>query len=117
MAHIKIKLDSSDKILLKRSLNRNGKAQQFFTSEVKRFSEPYVPFRNGPLKNTARVFPNRIEYIQPYAKSNYYGNKGKGTQGAENGGLRGKYWDKRMMADRGKELVRSVAKFAGGKAK
>ncbi len=117
MAYIKIKLDASDKILLKRSLNRNGKAQQFFTGEVKRLSDPYVPFQNGLLKNTARVFPNRIEYIQPYAKSNYYGNKGKGTQGTENGGLRGKYWDKRMMADRGKEVVRSVAKFAGGKVK
>lgn len=117
MARVKIKLDSSDKILLRRSLNQNGRAQQFFTSEVKRLCDPYVPFQKGDLKDTARVFSNRIEYIQPYAKSNYYGNKGKGTQGTDSGGLRGKYWDKRMMADRGKEVVRSVAKFAGGKAK
>lgn len=117
MASVKIQLDNADKILLKRSLNRNGKAQQFFTSEVKRLSDPYVPFRTGSLKNTARAFLNRIEYIQPYAKSNYYGNKGYGTQGMQKGGLRGKYWDKRMMADRGKELVRGVAKFAGGSAK
>ncbi len=30
--------------------------------------------------------------------------------------MRGKEWDKRMMADRGKELVEAVAKFVGGKA-
>lgn len=31
--------------------------------------------------------------------------------------MRGKEWDKRMMADRGKELVEAVATYLGGKAK
>ena len=68
MAGIKIKIDPVDKILLKRKLNQNGQAQKFFSSEVRRMADPYVPFQKGPLKNTARVYPNRIEYIQPYAK-------------------------------------------------
>lgn len=117
MANVKINIDSSDKILLKRLLNRNGKAQQFFTSEIKRISDPYVPFRKGHLKNTARVFINRIEYIQPYAKSNYNSNKGSGTQGTSGGGLRGKQWTRRAWADHGKLIVKSVAKYVGGVAK
>ena len=117
MAGIKIKIDPVDKILLKRNLNQNGQAQKFFSSEVRRMSDPYVPFLKGPLKNTARVYPNRIEYIQPYARKNYYENKGYGTQGTSKGGLRGKQWVPRMWIDKGKTIVRSVAKFAGGVAK
>lgn len=114
---VKIKIDPADKILLKRSLDRNGKAQQFFTSEVKRMSDPYVPFGSGVLKNTARVYPDHIDYIQLYAKQNFYNNKGNGTQGTNKGGLRGKQWTLRAWADHGKMIVKSVAKFAGGVAK
>lgn len=109
MTGIKINIDPVDKILLKRNLNRNGKAQRLFTAEVKRLSDPYVPFRLGNLKREVRVEPNKIIYTQPYAKQQYYENKGKG--------LRGKQWVSRMWADRGKEIVQSVAKFVGGKAK
>ena len=41
MAKIKLQIDPMDKILLKRSLNKNGKGQQFFTHEVRRMSTPY----------------------------------------------------------------------------
>ncbi len=117
MSQGKLKLDPMDQILLKRSLNQNGQAQQFFSSEVARISDPYVPFRQGSLKNTRRVFRNRVEYIQPYAKRQWYGNAGRGTEGTQHGGLRGKFWVHRAMADRGHEVVQSVAKFVGGKAK
>ncbi len=50
MAGIKIKIDPVDKILLKRSLNQNGQAQKFFSSEVRRMSDPYVPFQKGQLE-------------------------------------------------------------------
>ena len=45
MAGIKIKIDPVDKILLKRNPNQNGQAQKFFSSEVRRMSDPYVPFQ------------------------------------------------------------------------
>lgn len=106
---VRVQLDPADKILLKRSLDKNGKAQRFFTSEVRRVSDAYVPFRNGDLKDTFVEQTDKITYIQPYARRQYYENKGNG--------LRGKEWDKRMMATRGPEIVRAVAKFAGGKAK
>ena len=117
MARFKLSLDTKDKILLKRSLNKNGNAQKFFTAEVKRLSDPYVPFQRGGLKGSVVMSPTRITYIQSYARTQYYGNRGRGIQGISLGGLRGKHWDKRMMADRGKEIVNSVAKYVGGTAK
>ncbi len=108
-ANIKLKIDPADKILLKRNLNRNGKGQQFFTHEVRRLSDPYIPFLNGTLKNTAQELTSRIEYVQPYARRQYYENRGNG--------LRGSHWTERMWADRGKEIIRSVAAYCGGKTK
>ena len=49
MAGIKIKIDPVDKILLKRNLNQNGQAQKLFSSEVRRMSDPYVPFQKGDV--------------------------------------------------------------------
>ncbi len=117
MAGIKIKIDPVDKIPLKRNLNQNGQAQKFFSSEVRRMSDPYVPFFKRTFENTARVYPNRIEYIQPYARKTTMKTKGMAHRGTNKGGLRGKQWVPRMWIDRGKTIVKSVAKFAGGVAK
>lgn len=100
-------MDTKQRIMLRHSLNKNGQGQKFLTNEIRRLSDPYVPLRKGPLKNTAITEANRIIYIQPYARSNWYGNKGKGK--------RGKMWCIRMWADRGGEIVTSVAKFCGGR--
>ena len=86
--NIKLKIDPADKILLKRNLNRNGRGQQFFTHEVRRLSDPYVPFLSGTLKDTAQELTNRIEYVQPYARRQYYEIRGNG--------LRGSHWTERM---------------------
>lgn len=109
VSNVRLEIDPADKVLLRRHLNKNGKAQVFFTSEVRRLSDPYVPMRNGVLKTTAVEMPDKIIYPQPYARRQYYEHKGSG--------LRGPQWEKRMWASRGKEIVRAVAKFAGGKAK
>ena len=105
---IRLEIDPVDKILLKRGLNKNGRGQRFFTHEVRRLSDPYVPFLTGMLKNTATEEINRIIYNTPYARKQYYTNPGNG--------LRGPYWDRRMWADRGKEIVKSTAAYCGGKA-
>ena len=107
--HYTLKLDPIEKISMRRNLQRDGKAQKFFTHEVRRLADPYVPFRNGRLKNTAREETNKIIYIQPYAKVNWDKNKGKG--------LRGKRWVIRMWADKHGEIVKSVAAYVGGRAK
>ena len=106
---IKLEMDPADRILLKRKLNKNGEGQRFFTHQVRAFSDPYVPFLNGSLKNTAQELVTRIEYIQPYARRQFYENRGNG--------LRGKEWTPRMWADRGHEVVEATAKFCGGRVK
>lgn len=121
---VKVKMNPIDKIKLRHKLDAQG--QKFFTHEVRRRCDPYVPFDKGPLKNTAQEHEKSIEYVQPYAAKNYYHNAGRGRQGTTKQGgrnglnthcLRGKLWDKRMMADHGKEVVDSVAKYVGGRAK
>lgn len=109
MAKIRLQIDPVDRILLKRNLNKNGKGQRFFTHEVRRLSDPYVPFLTGVLKNTATETVGSITYNTPYARRQYYENRGTG--------LRGGHWTERMWADRGKEIVKATAAYCGGKAK
>lgn len=106
MSKVKLELDPTQKILLKRGLNKNGAAQRFFSNELRRKMDPYVPMRSGVLKNTAVAKVNCVEYVTPYARRQYYENKGNG--------LRGKEWDKRCWAENGDQIVQSVADFAGG---
>ena len=102
-----IHIQSADKILADMKLKTDGAAQRFFVHETQKIMDPYVPMLTGSLKNTAVEGADRITYIMPYARKQYYGNKGRG--------LRGKLWDKRAWSDRGREVTVSVAKFIGGK--
>ena len=113
-----LQMDPAEEILLRHKLNKDGEAQQFFTQQVRKFCDEYVPFDEGPLKNTARVGKNKITYIQPYSHYQYNGISKNGKPfNYQHAPKRGKYWDKRMWADRGREVVKSVADFVGGRAK
>ncbi|OUO76924.1 capsid protein [Blautia sp. An249] len=108
-ARVRLKLDPADKILLKRNLNKNGKGQRFFTHEIKRLSDPYVPMLTGRLKTDVTELPGSITYNSPYARKQWYENKGNGLRGAR--------WTERMWIDRGKEIVQATAEYCGGKSK
>lgn len=111
-------MDDTQKILLKRYLDKDGKAQVKFTKEVAKECNNYVPFLTGRLKDMdITLYTAKIEYNAPYARRQYYSNKGKGKQGMSKGGLRGKRWDKRMWLDKGDKIVQTIAEFVGGKAK
>ena len=109
MAKVRLNIDPVDKIILRRKLNKNGDGQRFFTHEVRRLSDPYVPRRTGVMKNTAIEQINKITYPQPYSRRQYYEHKGDGLIGPQ--------WDKRMWNDRGEEIIKATAKYCGGKAK
>lgn len=116
--NVRIQMDDTGKILLKRYLNKDGQAQEKFTKEVAKYSDNYVPFQTGRLKNMMiEIKTNKIIYNAPYARKQYYTNKGNGKEGTSLGGLRGKFWDKRMWNDRGNDVVKSIAQFVGGRAK
>lgn len=114
---VKLELDALSKILARRGLQNNGPAQKKAASELKRMCDPYVPMLSGDLKDTAQVQQDGVLYVQPYAAKQHDTNTGNGQEGTNHGGLRGKHWEKRMMADRGDEYVGAVAKIIGGKAK
>lgn len=115
---VKIEMEDTQKILLKRHLNSNGEAQKKFTQEVAKECNNYVPYDTGRLKDwMIELQTDKIIYNAPYASKQYYTNKGMGKQGESIGGLRGKYWDKRMWVDKGDKIVQTIAQFCGGKAK
>ena len=74
---VRIAMDDEQRILLKRSLNKNGEGQKFFTHEVRRLCVPYVPNLTGTLQQTAVEHTTHITYGQPYARRQYYENKSK----------------------------------------
>ncbi len=116
--NVRVDIDPTQKILLKRYLGKNGKAQVEFTKQVAKYSNNYIPFKTGRLKDMMITLESdRIIYSAPYAKKQYYTNKGNGRSGTSQGGLRGKFWDKRMFIDHGDKIVQSIAEFCGGKAK
>ncbi|MBU3107142.1 minor capsid protein [Clostridium gasigenes] len=115
MSTIKIEMDSTQKILLKRYLNKNGEAQVRFTKECFKQMNPYIPFLTGRLKDwMIQVNTANITYSAPYARKQYYTNAGNGKQGVSNGGLRGKQWAPRMWVSRGDGIVKTIADFVGG---
>lgn len=114
--NVRIEINSTEAILAKRKLGKGGEAQQFFTNECAKAMNLYVPFKDGTLKDTdAKINLDNVTYFAPYARRQYNTNKGNGKGGINNGGLRGKMWDKRMWADNRETIINKVSTFVGGR--
>lgn len=108
-----------DVMLSRRNLQKGGKVQKYIDSEVLRCCDSYVPFRTGKLKQsgiTATVVGSgSVHYNTPYARKNYYENKGLGKQGTAKGGKRGRLWFERMKPDHVPGILKGVKRIAGAK--
>ena len=134
---VEVQLDSEAAMLKRRGLQPGGRVQRLFTIECARQMDPYVPMRQGTLKNTRYIGPDYVEYRGPYAHYQYIGKLMVGSKTGSawarsgepkvyaappkelryNGApKRGALWDKRMWADKGPQLVRKMAAIMGGKA-
>lgn len=129
---IKVNVDAAA-ILRKRGLGDSAKAKKYLAATVKRLCDPYVPMSAGAgahMKNLAEINESggQVElcYPGPYAHYQYVGEVMAGRAPKHYTGraiqytdapMRGKEWDKRMMADRGDEVVDALADFVGGKRK
>ncbi|MBQ3415944.1 MAG: hypothetical protein IJH39_11565 [Clostridia bacterium] len=130
--NIKFKLNSINKILKDHELQEDGKVNEFLRDTVYRLSEPYTPNDNGILYKQV-VYPNNhsIKYTVPYAHYMYKGKVAVGSsrpkgikrvisnqplkyQGAPK---RGAEWDKRMMNDRRKDVIRDIQNYIKGGGK
>lgn len=105
----------TDDIINRRGLNRGGRAQKFVDSEVVRYCDPLVPFRNGDLKKSWRlgtvIGSGIIRYNIKYARKNYYENGGFGVQGLQNGGERGRLWFARMKTKYKEAILNGLARI------
>ena len=75
-------------------------------NNLARRCDPYVPFLNGPLSQTAQVSSDGVRYIQPYARYQYYGDHFNHT--TDYHPLASARWDKAMMRDHGDEFIKEV---------
>lgn len=91
------------KIVNKFNMQKGGSAQLFLSNECFRRMEKYVPWETGNLATTVTVKPGSVTYEQEYAHRQYTTNKGKG--------LRGKYWDQKMLSAEKPLLVNDVTKY------
>lgn len=71
---VKIKINSTNKIIKDHGLDRNGRVTRFLRDEADRLMNPFVPMDNGMLRRN-KTYPknNEIKYTSPYAKYPYYG--------------------------------------------
>jgi hypothetical protein len=108
---VRIIMSSTQKILLARYLNTDGRAQVKFTKECAKEMNNYVPYLTGRLKDMmVTINTSDVTYNAPYAAKQYYTNTSSGRQG----GTRGKMWAPRMWTAKGDGIVETIASFVGG---
>lgn len=95
---------NKNKIVDKYGMQENGDTQLFLANTCFRRMQKYVPFDTGALSTTATIKPHKVIYEIPYAHKQYTTNKGKG--------IRGKYWDKRMVSAEKELIVKEVEEYA-----
>ena len=110
----------ADKILKKYGLGQSKEAQKALAEDVERLCQPYVPMSAGSgahMVNAARVTDESIIYPGPCAHYQYVGEVMAGRAPKHYTGqpidyhgapMRGKQWDKRMMADKGEEVKKDM---------
>lgn len=92
------------KIIDKFGMQKGGKTELFLANSCFRRMHKYVPLDTGNLASHATVRPGSVTYEERYAHKQYTKNKGKG--------IRGKYWDKKMIANERDVLAREVENYA-----
>ena len=123
--NVKVKLNNANNILKDHGINEDGRVVRYARDEADRLMNPFVPFENGGLRRLKTYpSPSKIKYTSPYSHYQYTGLKAKGaskTKGIKrkisNEKLNyhtpgtGSEWEKLMMKEKGKELVKDVQNY------
>lgn len=109
---MKFLIHNLTKSITQRGLQENGRVQKFVDSEVIRRCDPYTPMDTGYLKGSApkigtKIGSGEVIYNAPYAKRQYYTNKGSGMRGGK--------WFERMKIDHKDDILKGARAIAGGK--
>ena len=113
---IRIELDETSVILARRHLNgENSEAQVKFTKLCAKEFNNFVPYDTGYLKDgSVELEAKKVIYNAPYARINYYSNRGNGRQGTSHGGNRGSRWAERCWVQKKDKILNELAEFIGG---
>ena len=101
----RLEMKPKSEILKRLNLEKKGEVQAFFTETCKRFMDPYVPYREGPLADDAYIEgKDKVVYDQLYATYQYKGEREDGTHKIVNRTLTihpraTSYWDKVMWSN------------------
>ena len=123
MKGLEIKLPDTKKIVDRYGLGKNGYTQKFFSNELMRISDNFVPFKQGALKNSATIDIDgtAINYNTPYARVHWYGKVMVGSvprvasekdfmyRGAP---MRGSRWVERAFASNKDAILKAVEEVA-----
>lgn len=114
---VQIQMRTVEELMKKRGIQRGGAVQKYIDSSVVRYCDKYVPMLTGTLKKAKGTVygSGYVRYNEPYAKRQYYSNKGRGREGMSNKGLRGRLWFERMKTAHKKTILSNAAKMAGAK--
>lgn len=96
-----------------RAAARFSKAQEYVDSECLRRMDPLTPMRTGAMIRSATagtvIGSGKIVYNSPYARRQYYENKGGSPKHPQGG----KLWFERMKAQHGSAIRRGAERIAG----
>ena len=127
--NVKVKLNSSNKIIKDHGLDSNGRATRFLRDEADRLMNPFVPMDNGMLRRN-KTYPNAstIKYTSPYAHYQYTGKlmlTKSGSSYAKKGEKKfytskklkyhtsgtGAHWEKLMLQRHRNDLTKDVQNY------
>lgn len=106
MSKVQVHVEISDALRAKLLEINNPTTMLAIHNTLAKRCNPYVPFLNGPLSQTAEVSPDGVTYVQPYARYQYYGDNFNHT--VEFHPLASARWDKAMLRDHGEEFNTEV---------
>lgn len=109
MMVIKTSLFNNASILSMRGLGERGTVQKYIDRCVLDYCEPYIPKRSGNLIRSGSTNDGSVVWRAPYAKKQYYTNKGNGLRGAR--------WFSRMWSDRSGEILKGARSVANDSRK
>lgn len=106
---VRFSIKPTDLLIKSRGLEPGGRVQTYIDNEVIKRCARKVPKDTCKLvdsaKTASRIGYGEVRYKTPYAKRQYYENKGKGE--------RGRLWFERMKTQHRRAILAGARKIAG----
>lgn len=129
--NVKVKMNSTNKILKDHGLDKDGRVVRFFRDEADRLMMPFIPGGAGGILAKNKTYPNNhsIKYVSPYAHYQFTGKlmlAKNGSSWAKKGEKKvytnrklkyhtsgtGDHWHQLMLQRHKKQLIKDVENYA-----